>query len=435
LIDHYEADVQTAQDYYPFGMIMPGRMFTALTVPGGSVTGTTQVNGFTVPVDLALTSRSGNEPTQYVASRTIDLDEGFESGTNDDVTAYLTDTSYAGSGNGGSGPDGVAGAGKYRYGFNGKEQDNEVKGMGDQIDYGARMYDPRMARFFSVDPLIKSYPWYTSYQYAGNKPVWRIDLDGMQDEDPETVREDREELLEEQAKREELIKVGNALKGPTPEEEAKNRKDFEDFLKEPAASRGRRFREAFNAYARGAFNSAQTMFGGSDGSNGVRQFNINVSQRVINRQNARAFESIVETALKKTTDVRVSSQVTLLVTGQLDGQKVSVRIRIDNIVNNNGVLDLVESKFSVEQITGINYSKTFTGNQEKAFDIFENGNDVNIFVRGENARTIGLKPGANITGKIGDIKVVTNNPMTTQPQTVKKINVPTTPSFQNKKED
>ena len=60
--------MQTARDYYPFGMIMPGRMFTALTVPGGSVTGATQVNRFTVPVDLALTSRSGNEPTQYVAS-------------------------------------------------------------------------------------------------------------------------------------------------------------------------------------------------------------------------------------------------------------------------------------------------------------------------------------------------------------------------------
>ncbi|HVU57808.1 MAG TPA: hypothetical protein VHD83_22255 [Puia sp.] len=34
LIDHCEADVKTAQDYYPFGMIMPGRMYTAISIPG-----------------------------------------------------------------------------------------------------------------------------------------------------------------------------------------------------------------------------------------------------------------------------------------------------------------------------------------------------------------------------------------------------------------
>ncbi|HWK05711.1 MAG TPA: AHH domain-containing protein [Puia sp.] len=188
LIDHYEADVQTAQDYYPFGMAMPGRMFTALTVPGGSVSGTTQVNGFTVPVDLALSSRSGNEPTQYVASRTIDLTEGFESADNDDVTAYLTDTSYAGSGNGGSGADGVAGAGKYRYGFNGKEKDDEVKGIGDQVDYGARIYDPRVGRFLSVDPLHTKGPEFTPYGLADNSPIAFIDVDGKEGDPGFTVK-------------------------------------------------------------------------------------------------------------------------------------------------------------------------------------------------------------------------------------------------------
>ena len=196
MIDHYEADVQTAQDYYPFGMIMPGRMFTALTVPGGSVSGTTQVNGYTVPVDLALTSRTGNEPTQYVASRMIDLEEGFESGSNDDVTAYLADTSYAGGGNGGSGADGVAGAGKYRYGFNGKEQDNEVKGIGDQIDYGMRVYDPRAGRFLSVDPLMKKFPQLTPFQYAGNTPTKFIDLDGAERFDPNANKPTGVTLLE-----------------------------------------------------------------------------------------------------------------------------------------------------------------------------------------------------------------------------------------------
>ncbi len=70
---------------------------------------------------------------------------------------------------------------KYRYGFNGKENDNEVKGEGNQQDYGMRIYDPRLGRFLSVDPLTKSYPWYTPYFFAGNKPIWAIDLDGLEE--------------------------------------------------------------------------------------------------------------------------------------------------------------------------------------------------------------------------------------------------------------
>ena len=65
----------------------------------------------------------------------------------------------------------------YRYGFNGKELDNEVV----QYDYGFRIYDPRLERFKSVDPLTKTYPWYTPYQFAGNKPIIAIDLDGLEE--------------------------------------------------------------------------------------------------------------------------------------------------------------------------------------------------------------------------------------------------------------
>jgi len=74
-----------------------------------------------------------------------------------------------------------AGSG-YRYGFNGKENDNEVKGDGNQQDYGMRIYDPRLGRFLSVDPLSKDYPWYTPYQFAGNMPILAIDLDGAEPE-------------------------------------------------------------------------------------------------------------------------------------------------------------------------------------------------------------------------------------------------------------
>ena len=67
----------------------------------------------------------------------------------------------------------------YRYGFNGKENDNDVKGVeGSQQDYGLRIYDPRVGKFLSVDPLTRSYPWYSPYQFAGNTPIQAVDVDG-----------------------------------------------------------------------------------------------------------------------------------------------------------------------------------------------------------------------------------------------------------------
>jgi RHS repeat-associated protein len=70
--------------------------------------------------------------------------------------------------------------GYYRYGFNGKENDNEVKGSGNQQDYGMRIYDTRLGRFLSVDPLTKNYPELTPYQFASNTPIQAIDIDGAE---------------------------------------------------------------------------------------------------------------------------------------------------------------------------------------------------------------------------------------------------------------
>jgi RHS repeat-associated protein len=97
-VDYYTADVISAQDFYPFGQLMPGRQYGALG----------------------------------------------------------------------------------RYGFNGKEQDPETKGSGAQYDYGFRIYDPRLGKFLSVDPLTRNFPMLTPYQYASNNPVEGVDLDGLE---------------------------------------------------------------------------------------------------------------------------------------------------------------------------------------------------------------------------------------------------------------
>ena len=69
----------------------------------------------------------------------------------------------------------------YRYGFNGKEKENDINAGGGDYDYGFRIYDARLARFLSVDPITRSYPWYTPYQFAGNKPIQCIDRDGLEE--------------------------------------------------------------------------------------------------------------------------------------------------------------------------------------------------------------------------------------------------------------
>jgi len=68
----------------------------------------------------------------------------------------------------------------YRFHFNGKETDNEVYGEGNVYDYGFRIYNPRLGKFLSVDPLTSTFPFLTPYQYASNKPIVAIDLDGLE---------------------------------------------------------------------------------------------------------------------------------------------------------------------------------------------------------------------------------------------------------------
>jgi RHS repeat-associated protein len=97
-VDYYAADMITANDYFPFGMLQPGRKYSA--------------------------------------------------------------------------------PGSYRYGFNGKEKDNDVKGEGNSLDFGARIYDPRTGRFLSTDALTKAYPSQTPYDFAGNNPILLIDVEG-----------------------------------------------------------------------------------------------------------------------------------------------------------------------------------------------------------------------------------------------------------------
>ena len=94
----------------------------------------------------------------------------------------------------------------YRYGFQGQEKDDEIKGIGNSINYKYRMHslsrkiffillqglrskriekyvfgNPRIGRFFAVDPLTAKYPWYTPYSFSGNKVIAFRELEGLEE--------------------------------------------------------------------------------------------------------------------------------------------------------------------------------------------------------------------------------------------------------------
>ncbi|MBI1307407.1 MAG: hypothetical protein GC181_12455 [Bacteroidetes bacterium] len=70
--------------------------------------------------------------------------------------------------------------GGYRFGFNGMEKDDEVNGYGNSLDFGARIYDSRLGRWLSRDPLQKKYASLSPYNFVSNKPINFIDPNGME---------------------------------------------------------------------------------------------------------------------------------------------------------------------------------------------------------------------------------------------------------------
>ncbi len=79
--------------------------------------------------------------------------------------------------------------GRYRYGFQGQELDNEIKGKGNSVNYKYRMHclsreerigNPRIGRFFAVDPLAPQFPHNSPYAFSENRLVDGFELEGLE---------------------------------------------------------------------------------------------------------------------------------------------------------------------------------------------------------------------------------------------------------------
>jgi RHS repeat-associated protein len=68
----------------------------------------------------------------------------------------------------------------YRYGFQGQEKDDEIKGEGNSLNYTFRMHDPRVGRFFAVDPLFREYPHNSTYAFSENRVIDLNELEGLE---------------------------------------------------------------------------------------------------------------------------------------------------------------------------------------------------------------------------------------------------------------
>jgi RHS repeat-associated protein len=70
-----------------------------------------------------------------------------------------------------------AGSG-YRYAFNGMEAVDEIVGNDNALDFGARVYDARLGRWFSIDPKFVNYQSVSPYIFSLGNPILYKDFGG-----------------------------------------------------------------------------------------------------------------------------------------------------------------------------------------------------------------------------------------------------------------
>jgi len=66
----------------------------------------------------------------------------------------------------------------HRYGFQSQEKDAEL--WNGAVSYKYRIEDPRLGRFFSIDPLAAKYPHNSVYAFSENRVIDGVELEGLE---------------------------------------------------------------------------------------------------------------------------------------------------------------------------------------------------------------------------------------------------------------
>ena len=89
----------------------------------------------------------------------------------------------------------------YRYGFQKQEADPEL--WEGAVSYNFRIEDSRLGRFFSVDPLSSKYPFFSLYQFSGNRPIDMVELEGLEPATPPSIMTDKRNSMVDKFRRKE----------------------------------------------------------------------------------------------------------------------------------------------------------------------------------------------------------------------------------------
>lgn len=159
-----------------------GKTYSGTWVPGQGFT-----DGGLYPTDLSIAQRYAPLPAELrsYSTRVVSspLGEGgwgsgFETGPMDEMVAEIINTASNPSGStsqhGGQGS--YESYGYFRYGFNGQEKSDEIKGSGNSYTAEFWEYDPRVGRRWNVDPVVKVYE--SPYAALGNNPIFLVDQFG-----------------------------------------------------------------------------------------------------------------------------------------------------------------------------------------------------------------------------------------------------------------
>lgn len=110
---------------------------------------------------------------------------------------------------------------EYDHGFMGMEKDDEIKGSGNHYTTEFREYDPRVGRWWSVDPV--THAQYSPYSAFDNNPIYYIDPEGadshnedkkdLSDEKPKTETTETKEVVNKDADKKDVKDLTTSQKG------------------------------------------------------------------------------------------------------------------------------------------------------------------------------------------------------------------------------